>query len=76
VPQTHLQNGPNNPEPLTDDQPREQVHDDREVEPALPRVDVGDIRHPRRVPPRDGELPLQQIGNQDGGFPTDQRRTR
>jgi len=50
------------------DQSREQIHDDGEVEPALPGADVGDIRHPCRVGPRGGELSLQQIRDEDGGF--------
>jgi hypothetical protein len=52
----------------TDDLAREEIHDDGEVEPALPRPNVGDIRHPGRVRPRDGETPLQQVGDQDRGF--------
>jgi len=48
-----------------DDQTREQIHDDREVEPALPRADVGDIGDPGGVWPRGGELPLQEIRDEE-----------
>src|SRR4051812_14424012 len=51
-----------------DDLAREEIHDDGEIEPALPRPNIGDIRHPGCVRPRDGETPLQQVGDQDGGF--------
>src|SRR5678816_212677 len=49
-----------------DDLAREQIHDDGQVEPALPRPNVGDIRDPGFVSPRHGELPLQEIGDEDG----------
>ena len=51
-----------------DDLAREELHDDGEIEPALPRPNIGDIRYPGGVRPRDGETPLQQVGDQDGGF--------
>src|SRR5678815_3174066 len=38
------------------------------VEPALPATDIGDISHPGGVWPRGGELALQQIRDEDGGF--------
>ena len=47
------------------DQAREQIHDDGQVEPALPRPNVGDVGHPGLVWPRRGELPLQEIRDQD-----------
>ncbi len=55
--------GPRRP---ADDLAREQIHDDGQVEPALPRPNVGDIRDPRLVSPRHRELPLQEVGDQDG----------
>ena len=36
------------------DHPRVQVLDDGQVQPALPRRDVGDVRHPRLVRPPSG----------------------
>src|SRR6266545_7877722 len=51
-----------------DDLAREEIHDDGEIEPALPRPNIGDIRRPDRARPRDGETPLQQVGDQDGWF--------
>ena len=48
-----------------DDHAREQIHDDGQVEPALPRPNVGDIGHPGLVWPRHGELSLQEIRDQD-----------
>src|SRR5713101_1933758 len=50
----------------TDDLAREQIHDDGQVEPALPRPNVGDIRDPGLVSPRHRKLPLQEVGDQDG----------
>ena len=47
------------------DHAREQVHDDRQVEPALPRADVGDVGDPGLVGPRRGESSLQEIRDQD-----------
>ena len=47
------------------DQTREEVHNDGQVEPALPRPNVGDVGHPGRVGPRGGELSLQEIRDQD-----------
>ncbi len=51
-----------------DDLARAQIHDDGQVEPALPRPNVGHIRDPRLVSTRHRELPLQESGNQDGGL--------
>ena len=50
------------------DPAREQIHDDGQAEPALPRANVGDIGHPSRVWPRGGELPLQEIRDEDRRF--------
>ena len=41
-----------------DDLAREQIHDHGQVEPALPRPNVGNIRDPRLVSTRHRELPL------------------
>ena len=51
-----------------DNPAREQIHDDGQVEPALPRPNVGDIGDPGLVSPRHRELPLQEVGDQDGGL--------
>lgn len=32
-----------------DDLPREEIQDDRKIEPTLPRPDIGDIRDPRDI---------------------------
>src|SRR5690606_24840692 len=37
-----------------------------QVKPALPRADIGDVRHPRVVGLRGGELSLQEVRDQDG----------
>jgi len=58
------------------DPAREQIDHDGQVEPALPGPDVGDVRDPRRVWVRRGELPLQKVRNQDRRLPTAQRRVR
>ena len=52
----------------TDDPAGEEVHDDGQVEPSLPRPNVREIGDPRLVGPRHRELPLQQIGDQDRGL--------
>jgi hypothetical protein len=51
-----------------DDLVREQIHDDGEVEPSLPRPNVRDIGDPRLVAPRYRELPLQEIRDQHRWF--------
>ena len=48
-----------------DDLAREEIHDDGEVQPALPRPNIGDIGHPRGVWPRGSELPLQEIRDEE-----------
>ena len=48
---------------------REQVHDDGQVEPALPRPNVSNIRHPGLVAASHRELTLQEVGNQYRGLP-------
>ena len=48
-----------------DDHAREQIHDDGQIQPALPRPDVGDVGHPGLVGRRGGELSLQEIRDQD-----------
>ena len=50
------------------DPAREQIHDDGQVEPALPRADVGDVGDPGGVWPRGGELSLQEIRDQHRGL--------
>ncbi len=44
-----------------DHAPREQVDDDRKVQPALPRSDVGDIGGPDLIRSARRELTLHQI---------------
>ena len=44
---------------------REQIHDDGQVQPALPRANVGDVGDPGRVWPRGGKSSLQEIRDQD-----------
>src|SRR5262245_46877220 len=44
---------------------REQIHHHGEIEPALPGPNVGNIGDPSLVGSCDGELPLQDVGNQD-----------
>lgn len=46
------------------DPAREQVHDDGQIEPALPCSYVGDIRHSCFVGSQYRKLALQQVGNQ------------
>src|SRR5690606_23654823 len=43
---------------------REQIHDDSQIEPALPGPNVGNVRNPDLVRMRRCELALQQVGNQ------------
>lgn len=50
------------------DHAREQIHDDGQVQPALPSPNVGDVGHPRGVWPRGGELSLQEIRDKDRGL--------
>jgi hypothetical protein len=47
-----------------DDLPGEQIDDDGEVEPPLPRPDVRDVRRPGRVALRRRELALEQVRSQ------------
>src|SRR5437899_12435955 len=49
-----------------DDETRKQIHDHGQVEPSLPRADIGDVRDPGNVGLRSGELPFEKIGDQDG----------
>src|SRR5437016_1496144 len=45
-----------------DDPAREEVEDDDEVQPALARPEVRDVRDPGRVRRRDRELPIEDVG--------------
>ena len=47
------------------DPAREEIHDDGQIQLALPGPNVGDIGDPGRVGARGGELSLEEIGNQD-----------
>ena len=58
-----LQRGAGRP---TDNPTREQIHDDGEVQPALPRANVRDVGHPDGVGPGYSESPLHQVGDQHG----------
>ena len=49
----------------TDDFAREQIHDDRQVQPALPCPNIGDIRDPGFFASRHRELALQDVWNKD-----------
>ena len=57
-----------------DDLAGEQVHDDGEVQPALPGADVGDVRHPGAIRMIDRKLTLQPVGGDDRGSPVDPTR--
>jgi hypothetical protein len=46
-----------------DDPAGEEVLDVREIEPALPRADVGDVRRPRAVRRQWVEVALHEIGS-------------
>jgi hypothetical protein len=48
-----------------DDHAREEIHDDSQVDPALLGPNIGDVGHPGLVGLRGGELPLQQIRDQN-----------
>jgi hypothetical protein len=52
-----------------DDQPREEIHDDGQIEPALPRADVRDVRHPGRIGACRGKSTLQEIRNEQRWLP-------
>ena len=41
---------------------REEIHDDGQIEPALPRTNVGYVGDPHRVRPEDVEIPLEKVG--------------
>ena len=56
-----------------DDLAREQIHHDGEVEPALPRPNVGDIRDPGLVSPVTVNCRCRRLGIRTAGLPTDQR---
>ena len=45
----------------TDDATREQVDDDGQVQPALLRPDVRDVRDPRAIRFVDSELPVEHV---------------
>src|ERR1700733_1465609 len=45
----------------TDDLPREEIHDDSQVQPAFPGPYVGNIGNPSLIRPTDIELSLQNI---------------
>ena len=47
----------------TDDPAGEQIHDDRQVQPALPSPYVGDIRYPGLIWTCNRELPLEDVRN-------------
>jgi hypothetical protein len=49
-----------------DDPGREQIHDDCQIHPALPRPNVGDVCHPSLVGACHRELSPQNIRDQDG----------
>ena len=49
----------------TDDLAGKQVHDDSEVEPPLPRANVGNIRHPDLVRVTDIKVTFYEVGNED-----------
>jgi hypothetical protein len=51
-----------------DDLAREEIHDHRKVEPALPGSDVSDVRDPGTVRLSDVEFALQNVGNQCRGL--------
>ena len=51
-----------------DDLSGEQIHDDSEVEPALPGADIRNIRNPRLVWTRDVEIALQEVWDQLRGL--------
>lgn len=51
-----------------DDLSGEQIHDYSEVEPALPRANVGNIRNPSLVRARDVEIALEDVWDQLGGL--------
>ena len=42
-----------------------QIHHDREIEPALPGADVGDVGHPGAIGRAHRELAVQAIGVED-----------
>ena len=52
----------------TDDLAREKIHDHGQIQPALPRSDVGDVRDPRLVRLGHCELTLQSIRDEDVWF--------
>ena len=51
-----------------DDLSGEQIHDDSEVEPALPGTNIRNIRYPRLVWTRDVEIALQEVWDQLRGL--------
>jgi len=49
-------------------QPAEQIHDDRQIEPTLPGPNVRDISDPDLVRADDVEVSLDQVRRDDSGF--------
>jgi hypothetical protein len=57
-----------------DDASRIEVHHHGQVEPALPRADVGDVGHPHLIRLLDRELSLQLVRSDDRRTPGDRPR--
>ena len=51
-----------------DDAPREEIHDDRQIQPARPGSDIGDTRDPNLVRPDDVEVPLNEFRRNGRGL--------
>lgn len=48
-------------DPPADDVAREHVHDEGDIDEALPGRDIGEVRHPQRVRPLGAELPVHPV---------------